>query len=244
MGHAKNIVAAGFIGMLVFSFGAEAKLYKWVDNDGSTHYGEVIPPEYATNNKASANTSGARDKRIEIVNSEMMRAKEEDSAKKAAAMKEMEEKKRRDLALLNTYSSEKEIDEALERSLALINARIESNNILLKSSQDKLGELKKEFDSRSREGKKIPQSLYDDISLTEANITKHKLERTKSEEVLVSTKARYENDKVLYRRIVVVKSPNIPENNDASEYAGSNDSAYYPDSSNTYKHTKRAKKRY
>ncbi len=31
----------------VFCFSAEAKLYKWVDAQGVTHYGEVIPPEYA-----------------------------------------------------------------------------------------------------------------------------------------------------------------------------------------------------
>ncbi len=29
------------------SLNAEAKLYKWVDDNGTTHYGETIPPEYA-----------------------------------------------------------------------------------------------------------------------------------------------------------------------------------------------------
>ena len=29
------------------SMNAEAKLFKWVDKNGQTHYGEVIPPEYS-----------------------------------------------------------------------------------------------------------------------------------------------------------------------------------------------------
>jgi hypothetical protein len=37
--------------MMAFSLSAEAKLYKWVDDKGVTHYGEVIPPEYANKEK-------------------------------------------------------------------------------------------------------------------------------------------------------------------------------------------------
>ena len=36
------------------SLNAEAKLYKWVDENGTTHYGETIPPKYANRNAQNA----------------------------------------------------------------------------------------------------------------------------------------------------------------------------------------------
>ena len=42
-----KVISACFILTMTFSLNAEAKLYKWVDDKGITHYGEVIPPEYA-----------------------------------------------------------------------------------------------------------------------------------------------------------------------------------------------------
>ena len=39
--------AIALIAGLVFSLPAAAKLYKWVDDQGVTHYGETIPPPYA-----------------------------------------------------------------------------------------------------------------------------------------------------------------------------------------------------
>lgn len=208
-----KIIGAGFILALAFSLSAEAKLYKWVDDKGDTHYGDVIPPEYASKDK------------------------EEEAAKNIANKKEIEEKDRRVNALLNTYSSEKEIDLALERNLVLINARVESNNILLKSSQNTLDDLKKEVDNRSKEGRKIPQSLYDDISLTEAKVTRLQLERTKCEEELKSVKARFESDKILYRKIIAMNPVKYVDNLD-DPYPDSD----YPEYRTTGKRSKTAKK--
>ena len=35
---------------ITLSFPVAAKLYKWVDDNGTTHYGETVPPEYANSN--------------------------------------------------------------------------------------------------------------------------------------------------------------------------------------------------
>ena len=111
------------------------------------------------------------------------------------------EQQRRDSALLNTYSNQNEIDMARDRSLVLIDARIESNKMLLISSQATLDGHKKEFDSRSKTGKKIPQSLLNDIAQTEARVARYKAELLKSEEELAAVKARFESEKELYRKL-------------------------------------------
>ena len=139
-----KILSAGFIILAAISISAEAKLYKWVDDKGTTHYGEVIPPEYANKERDSLKKSGLIEKRPEKADTVSIQAKQDAEAKQKIDNQAAMEQKRRDNALLNTYSNENEIDMARERSLVLIKARIESNKMLHKSSQTALDDLKKE----------------------------------------------------------------------------------------------------
>lgn len=196
-----KLAGACFILLLAFSFSAEAKLYKWVDDKGVTHYGEVIPPEYADKERDALKKSGLLEKRPEKVDPAAIRAKEEAEQKRKIESQAAMEQQRRDSTLLNTYSNENEIDQALERSLVLVNARIDSNKMLLKSSQSALDELKKESEARAKTGKKIPQSLLNDIAQREARVVKYNTELGKNEEELAAVKARFENEKALYRKL-------------------------------------------
>jgi len=196
-----KILGAGFVLAVAFSVSAEAKLYKWVDDKGTTHYGEVIPPEYANRDRDSLTKSGMIEKRPEKIDPASVRAKVEAEERRKMDNQATMEQQRRDSALLNTYSNENEIDLARERSLVLINARIGSNQMLLKSSQSTLDEHKKEVDSRTKAGKNIPQSLTNDIAQSEARVAKFKTELAKSEEELIAVKTRFENEKTLYRKL-------------------------------------------
>ena len=196
-----KILRAGLILTMAVSVNAEAKLYKWVDDNGTTHYGEVIPPEYANKEKDLLNKAGLIEKRAEKITPEMLNAKEEAEKKRKLESQATIEQQRRDSALLNTYSNESEIDMARERSLVLINARIESNKMLLNSAQSTLDGLKKESASRTKDGKKIPQSLTNDINQTETRMNNYSVELNKSEAELTAVKARFENEKVLYRKL-------------------------------------------
>jgi Domain of unknown function (DUF4124) len=196
-----KMLGAGFILTIAFSASAEAKLYKWVDDKGTTHYGEVIPPEYANRDRDSLNKAGMIEKRAEKIDPASVRAKVEAEERRKMDNQAAMEQQRRDSALLNTYSNENEIDLARERSLVLINARIESNQMLLKSSQETLAGHKKEVESRTKAGKNIPQSLANDITQSEARVAKFQAELGKSEQELVAVKTRFENDKALYRKL-------------------------------------------
>lgn len=196
-----------FILFNAFTLNAEAKLFKWVDDNGVTHYGEVIPPEYANKDKDTLNKKGMIDKRPEKVDPAALKAKEEADQKMSAEKQAAMEQKRRDNTLLNTYSNEKEIDLALDRSLLLINARIESNKMLLSSSKSSLDDLQKESDLRSKGGKKVPVSLTNDIAKTEAKVANYAAELSKSEDELNVVKTRFEHEKELYKKLKGIPSP-------------------------------------
>lgn len=197
--HKTNLLFAACI--LSVTINAEAKVYKWVDDHGVTHYGEVIPAEYANKDRDTLNKAGLIEKRIEKADPETIRAKEEADKQRKIENQAAMEQQRRDSAMLNTYSNETEIDQARDRSLVLIKARIESNKMLLQSSQGTLDGLNKEVETRTKEGKKIPQSLANDIAGTEARVARYAAELSKSEEELNTVRTRFENEKELYRRL-------------------------------------------
>lgn len=185
----------------VFCSSAEAKLYKWVDDNGTTHYGETIPPEYANKDATKFSDKGRVEKRIEKLTPEEQRARDAEDAKKNSAKQAVIEAKRRDSALLNTFSNENEIDLSRDRSLQQVEARINSINTMLKSAQASLVEHQKEQDGLLKQGKKIPKSLLEDVAESEAHVAKLNKELAQNEQELANVKARFEADKLRYREL-------------------------------------------
>jgi hypothetical protein len=178
------------------SLNAEAKLYKWVDENGTTHYGEVIPPEYA-NREAKKLEKGRVTERKDTFES----AKQKTTKTEAVEDKATVEARRRDEALMASYSNEQEIDLARDRALTQVDARINSYTVLLKSAQATLDDLHKESDSFTQKGRKIPASLTEDIANAEARVVKLQKDLDTSQKDAEAVKARYEADKQRYRQL-------------------------------------------
>lgn len=184
-----------------FCASAEAKLYKWVDDNGTTHYGETIPPEYANKDATKLSDKGRVEKHIEKLTPEEQRARDAEEAKKNSAKQAAIEAKRRDSALLNTFSNENEIDLSRDRSLQQVEARINSIHTMLKSAQASLVEHQKEQDGLVKQGKKIPKSLLEDVAESEAHLAKLNKDLAQNEQELANVKARFEADKLRYREL-------------------------------------------
>ena len=180
------------------SFPVAAKMYKWVDNNGVTHYGETVPPEYANKDRLELNKEGRVVKSEEALTPERRRAKEQEDAKKRDEAKAALEQKRYDTTLINTYSNVKEIDLARNRSLQQIDARIEAINSSIKTANDNLLALQKEADDNVKANRKIPDSLQEDLKDAQARLTKlqHDLEKPKAEKAALD--ARFDADKARY----------------------------------------------
>lgn len=200
MSKTKLLVACFAVGA-AFSLGAEAKLYKWVDEHGTTHYGETIPPEYAgrETQKLDKGRVTNRDDTFDAIKKSGKQEKAED--------KDTVEAKRRDNALLNSYSNEKEIDLARDRNLLQIEARINSYATLLKSAQATLNDLYQERDERTKSGRKVQQSLIDDIANAEARVANMKKDLDSNQKEADAVRARYEADKQRFRQLKGLAAP-------------------------------------
>jgi len=186
---------------VAFSTTAEAKLYKWVDDKGVTHYGEVIPPEYTNKSNAQLSDKGRVIKRTEEINNKERRANEEEDAKKHIDNEAKLEQSRKDKALLNTFSNEKEIDLARDRNLHQVESLISSIQSLQKAARENLKNYQREAEERKRAGKKPHASLQADITESENKLAKLQLDLVKAQEKAAAVKASYEADKMRFREL-------------------------------------------
>ena len=187
--------------VVAFSTTAEAKLYKWVDDKGVTHYGEVIPPEYSNKSNALLSDQGRLIKKNEEINIKDQRANEEDETKKRIDNEAKLEQSRKDKALQNTFSSEKEIDLARDRNLHQVESLISSIQSLQKAALARLKNYQQEAEERKRAGKKLPASLQADITESENKLAKLQLDLVKAQEKAAVVKASYESDKMRFREL-------------------------------------------
>lgn len=173
------------------SLNAEAKLYKWVDENGTTHYGETIPPKYANRETQTLDKGRVYERD----------SKHEMKDEQRALTPEKEQAQRRDNALLNTYSSEKEIDLARDRNLQQVEARISSYSTLLKSAQENMTGLQQEQERLQKQNRKIPKSLEEDMAEGQQRLDKFQADLNNSKAELEAVKAKYAADKARYREL-------------------------------------------
>ena len=106
--------------------------YKCVDSKGATHISDQPPLACADVVILEVTKNGRVVRRIEPTpTAEQAKARQDDVDKKKEAARAAGEQNRRDLALLNTYTTEREVDVARERNIEPIRGRI-------KNAQDRL----------------------------------------------------------------------------------------------------------
>ena len=111
-------------------------LYKWVDEQGVTHYGDHIPPEYAAQERHVMNSQGIEISRLEAQKTPEALAAEEQ--KKIEA----EQSKNRDRNLLNTYASVQEIERLRDQRVTLLTDQIKVTSQFLEMLNGKLKKLR------------------------------------------------------------------------------------------------------
>ena len=177
------------IAILLLSFSSSARLYKWVDVNGETRYGDQLPPEFANKKYFQLDSEGRiiltkeAGKSPQQLREERALAKKEAEQKKVAE-KEAEQKRikqnREDRILLLTFNSESDIFYARDQRLLVLDSMI---NLLKKNkslSDKKLIILNKQaqdlYHSKSLE---VPGGLQQKleemnkkIELTNNNISK------------------------------------------------------------------------
>jgi uncharacterized protein DUF4124 len=181
--------------------------YKCVNEKGITLIGDTPPEGCERVIMYEMSPTGHVVRKIDPTPSpDELKAYAADADKRRAAERAAAEQKRKDVALLNTYSTDKEIDTARDRNLEPIRGRI-------KSAQSRIGEVDKrlkeideemEFYKAGKSKKKDAKPIAPPIGLV-ADRERVQKERdallatiASSEKEMIAVKERYEADKVRF----------------------------------------------
>lgn len=172
-----SVLTTLMVCLLPFASGVaeEQRLYRWVDVDGTIHYGDSVPAEYAELEKQILNEHGVTIERLRGKKTPEEIAEEQRQAKLATAL---ELQKRADQALLATYMSVEEILMHRDRRVELFQAQSRVTELYLKNLQrrlDGLMEVAQQFQpyNDDTDAPMIDPDLSNDIVTTKETIARH-----------------------------------------------------------------------
>ena len=185
----------------VASLPVSAETYKWVDNQGVTHYSGTLPPEYAGRNRQILNKSGVVIRTQDVLTPDERRAKEAESARVSADEAAARDQKRYDKSLVDSYSSVDEIELARSRSMQQLDAGITSINSQVTMVENHLSDLKKEVADRRKSNKKVPPFMLNEIKESQDRLSSLQQELDKSKAKRADAQARFDAEKARYREL-------------------------------------------
>ncbi len=112
------------------------KTYKWVDEQGINHYGDRIPPEYASQEQHIINSQGIEVDHTPAAKSADQLAEEEQKRYEA------EQRASRDRNLLSTYGSVQEIERLRDQRLNLVSDQIKVTTQFLDQLDGKMKKMR------------------------------------------------------------------------------------------------------
>lgn len=189
--------------ILLASFPAVAgKLYKWVDEQGKTHYGNTIPPQYSQQGSTEFSQKGVEVKKTDAaLTPEQRKAREEGLAQQKEEEKKALEQKRRDTALLNTYTTEKEIDLVRDRNLQQGELQLQSMELRAKQVQPRLDQARKRADALAAQKKPLPLDLQQELEEAEKEMLRLQEMVKQKRTEMDAIRARFEDDRKRFREL-------------------------------------------
>lgn len=185
--------------------------FKCVDERGITHVGDTPPPGCAKVVMYEISRSGQVIREFPpTLTPEQVKQKQIEDAKRREAEKVAAEQKRKDTALLQTFSSEKEFDVVRDRNIEPLRSRIRNAQDRIKAVDKRAKELEEEAEfykagkkskSKGKDGD-VPKSLLDEqerIKGERATLTKSIAD---TEKEIEGIRSKFDVDK---RRWVLLK---------------------------------------
>ena len=178
---------------------AQQRMYKCVDARGKVYYTQVPPPECLGRDTQELDKSGTPMRKSQTpaaLTPEQQKAREAGLKKKLEQEERSKEERRKNTALLNTYSSEKDIDDARARALKEAELAIAETEKRIAGAQKRRKELESEKEFYVK--KPMPLRLKQDIANNEIEIRNQtELLDAKKKEISVIN-AKYDGDKRRY----------------------------------------------
>lgn len=167
---------------------AEARLYRWVDENGKVQFSDNPPP-------ANAKGLTELDQRGTVRKMPSRAASAGEVAERAAERQRMLEQRRRDRALLQSFSRPEEIDFLRDRQIEAVEARRQTNALQRQAVNEKVSRLTAQAESLANGGRPVPNSVTGGLESARRELSALDVDLRKMDEEIAAIRARAEADK-------------------------------------------------
>ena len=178
---------------------AQERMYKCVDARGKVYYTQVPPPECLGRDTQELNKSGTlirKNPAVIPLTPAQEQARETERKKKIEEEERSKEERRKNLALLNTYSSEKDIEDARARALKEAQGAIEDTERSITGAEKRRQELESEKEFYVK--KPMPFKLKQEITNNEITIRNQTVLLDEKKKEISTINAKYDEDRRRY----------------------------------------------
>jgi len=156
---------------------AQAKMYKWTDEDGNVHFGDRIPDQYLAKEHKEMNAQGAVIETHEEIKEETPEERQEKL--RLEQLKKEEEKKakeqaKQDRVLLDTYTTERDLTAALDARLDAVDSQLQLSESIIADAKRKLDLTEKQITNIKAGGKEVPKNISDKMKREEKQLETYK----------------------------------------------------------------------
>ncbi|MEO8306510.1 MAG: DUF4124 domain-containing protein [Pseudomonadota bacterium] len=185
------------------------KTYKWVDENGITHYGDSVPAESAPQGRSELNSQGVEVNQVP----KQLTGTEADKAQQAAMQKA--KSRQHDSFLMTTYTSAKDIEQLRDERLALVNGQMDIARGSVDSTNQRLATIEVRMRSfkpwsASPAARRLPDQLVEEVvrTLNERNSLQGTLNSREQEKK--EMRAQFDADLTRYRELTDGPRPAAP----------------------------------
>lgn len=179
---------------------ASGTTYKWVDDQGVTHYGDTVPNDAIQKDRALLNIQG-----VEVGRVTGARSAAEKAAEKARSDRE-QQSLQHDQFLIGTYGSVKDIESLRDERLDQIDGQIKATTLYIDSLDTRLRALQdraltfKPY-SNAPGARRMPDDLAEDLvrAVTDRRSQVTALDKRRRE--LVDVRSQFDSDIARYREL-------------------------------------------
>jgi len=173
---------------------------KWVDENGVTHYGTSVPPQYVDRAHSELNNRGIEVRRYDrALTEEELEREKALRVLRAEQQRLRDEQQERDRILLSLYRNEDDLVMARDGKLAQLDGQIRLNYAEIRRLKSRLSELQALAAEAERTGKPLAPQRKANLESTQRSIEKSYATILGKEDEKRATIERYEHDLARFR---------------------------------------------
>lgn len=202
-----GIVVLGIVLLLAAATtSAQQRVFKCKDGSGRTYYTQTPPAECLGKEVEELSKEGTvvRKREAALTPKQLAAREAEEKRKKEEETRAMEEK-RKNQALLNTYSSEKDIEDGRQRALKQSELATKEIEKRIAEAQQRVQKLASEKEFYAK--KPMPKKLQDDIKNTDLELKGQQDALAEKKKELDDINAKYDGEKRRYLGLTMGAKP-------------------------------------